>query len=381
MKKIGIFCGYYLPHLGGVERYVNKLGRALHAKGYQIVIVTSNHGELKNTEKTDFCTIYRLPTLSFAKNRYPIPRRSPEYTSLIEKIQDEKIDYFLLNTRFHLTSLVGARIGKQQKRPVMMVEHGTDHFTVNNKVLDFFGLIYEHVLTAYLKRKIDKYYGVSKKCNEWLKHFSIKASGVFYNAIDLTDAPRVKDLYDKQYPSDEVVLCFAGRLIKEKGILNLLDAYTDLQNERGMKKVKLVVAGDGDLLTYIKEKYQHPSIYIAGKLDFEHMMALFKRSDIFVHPSQYPEGLPTSILEAGLMKCAAIVTPRGGTEEVITHNRHGIIIDGSVESIHESIEQLIDNPKQREELAGALQKRVKDVFNWGVVAENVDKEIKSFEVR
>src|SRR5690348_5799375 len=116
-KKIGIFCGYYQPRSGGVERYVEKLSSELIKLGYEIVIVTSNHENLPNTEIIKGCTIYRLPTYSFAKLRYPIPKKNSEYKKLVRKIEDENIDVFLLNTRFHLTSLIGAKIGKRLRRP------------------------------------------------------------------------------------------------------------------------------------------------------------------------------------------------------------------------------------------------------------------------
>ncbi len=58
-------------------------------------------------------------------------------------------------------------------------------------------------------------------------------------------------------------------------------------------------------------------------------MSLYRRSDVFVYPSMYPEGLPTSILEAALGDCAIIATPRGGTEEVITSPALGWIVDGA----------------------------------------------------
>lgn len=379
-KKIGIFTGYYLPHLGGVERYVDKLSGALLKLGYEIVVVTSNHDELPPYEIIDNRKVYRLPIQAFAKNRYPIPKVNREYRELIHAIEAEKIDYYLLNTRFHLTSLVGAKMGRRFGRPTMLIDHGTGHFTVNSPLLDYFGKFYEHVLTAVVKRYVDKFYGVSKACNTWLEHFSIHASGVLYNSIDPADKKVSKLHYNDEYPSDQTVIAYAGRLIKEKGILNLLDAFVRLNQERPQLKLKLAIAGDGDLLEKIKRDYNDQDIYLLGRIDFEHVKALMKRSDVFVYPSLYPEGLPTSILEAGLLGCAVVATPRGGTEEVIIDNQHGIITDGSTSGLYQALNQLVANPVKRKELATTLQARVERYFNWDVVAKQVDKEIKSFNV-
>jgi len=377
-KKIGIFSGYFLPHLGGVERYVDKLSASLAELGYEIVIITSNDDNLKNYEKNTRHSIYRLPIRNIVKKRYPIPHVNTEYKDLIKQIEKENIDYFIVNTRFHLTSLIGARMGKRLKKPVMLIEHGTDHFTVGNKVLDLFGLVYEHGLTKLVKRHVDKYYGVSKNSNIWSEHFGIKANGVFYNAINKGDKQKVKNHFEGSYPKDEIVITYAGRLIKEKGILNLLEAFKSLQTK---KKLRLVVAGDGELLESVKKTYTQTNIEILGRLDFEHVMALYKRTDIFVYPSLYPEGLPTSILEAGLMECAIIATPKGGTEEVIIDKGHGIIVDGSVESLRLAMGELIDDKALRKSMATKVLGRIEELFDWKSVAIEVDREIKGFDVK
>lgn len=376
-KKIGIFCGYYQPRSGGVERYVEKLSAALTKLGYRIVIVTSNHEDLPSAEVIGGRTIYRLPTLGFAKLRYPIPRVNNEYKRLIRKIEKENIDIFLLNTRFHLTSVTGAKMGRRLERPVMLIDHGTGHFTINNRFLDYFGKIYEHALTWYLKPYVDRFYGVSKACGRWLKHFGIKLSGVFYNAIDLADSNPVEELYKSHYNKNTVVISYVGRLIKEKGILNLLNAFMKLKMRRPKIDMKLFIAGDGPLLEDIKRDYKDPALEILGRIDLKHVLALNQRAEIFVYPSLYPEGLPSSILEAGLTESAVIATPRGGTPEIITNGRHGIITDGSEGELTEALERLVDNPKLRKRYTKALRKRVETAFTWDVVAKKVDSEIKS----
>lgn len=377
-EKIIIFCGYFPPHTGGIERYADKLAEALFNIGNEVVIVTSNDADLTDVEKKEKYKIYRLPIRNLFKSRYPIPHRNKKYWSLIKQIEEEKGNLFVVNTRFHLTSLIGAKIGKKQHKPVFLLDHGTNHFTVNNKVLDFFGHIYEHLLTIYIKRFITNYYGVSKKCNEWLKHFKIKASGVFYNSIDISDgAQKFDDTFSRKYKKDELIITYAGRLIKEKGILNLIQAFEKIK--KSYKNVRLVIAGDGNLLDHLKENYKDEKIDILGRLTFNQIMPLYKRTNIFVYPSLYPEGLPTSILEAGLMECAVIATPRGGTEEVIIDDNHGIIIDGTVDSIYKSLKKLIEDKKLREKMALNINKRVKECFGWENVAEEVISELKKIE--
>ena len=56
MKTIAIFSGYYLPHLGGVERYTYNLAKKLNKMGYRLIIVTSRYDKsLKEMPKYIDC--------------------------------------------------------------------------------------------------------------------------------------------------------------------------------------------------------------------------------------------------------------------------------------------------------------------------------------
>lgn len=376
-KKIVMFSGYFLPHLGGVERYVDKLTEALRKLGYDIIIVTSNESNLSNFEEKEEYKIYRLPIRNIFKGRYPIPFKNKEFKFLIDKIKKENADYYILNTRFHLTTMVGAKLAKKLNVPVVVIEHGSNHFTVNNKVLDFFGSIYEHILTNVLKKYVNNFYGVSKRCNQWLKHFSIDAKGVFYNSIDASAYDNFKN---KKYSRDfknKTVISFAGRIIKEKGIIMLLDAFKELSVD--YKDSVLVVAGDGPILSQLKEQYKSDNIFFEGKLSYDEVMSLYNATDIFVHPSMFPEGLPTAILEAGLMNCAIIATDRGGTIEVINNDKYGLICEENLESLKSKLKYLLDNPKMVENLKDNIHNRVINDFSWDATAKTVKKELEEIE--
>lgn len=375
-RKIVIFSGFYQPFLGGIERYTEKLAQELIRLGYRIVIVTTNHASLPQIEKGDM-TVYRLPTYGLFKNRYPLPRLGRRYRTLMKKIELEEGDLIVCNTRFQLTTLIGLRLAKRNKLNSLIIEHGSSHFSIGVKSLDFLGGIYEHILTAIIKRyKSTAYYGVSLKCNEWLKHFGIVASGVFYNSTDASAEERFRS--DNPYVEefqDKIVVTYAGRVMKEKGIGLLLSAFQDVCNR--YENAVLVIAGDGPLLPQLEANYrQNPRIIFKGKLGYENLMHLLGRTDIFCHPSMYPEGLPTAILEAGIMRTAVIATDRGGTKEVVSDKRYGIIVDENEDDIRQALEWLLTHPGYVEELKENLHERIKQSFTWEVTARKVDKVIR-----
>jgi glycosyltransferase involved in cell wall biosynthesis len=367
-KKICIFTGFALPHLGGVERYTDKIVEELKKIGYEITIVTSNHDNSKNYESLANYEIYRLPAFSLFKNRYPLLKKNKEYREIIKEINKKKFDAYICQTRFYSTSQIGAKIAKKNNMQPIIIEHGSNHLSVGNKVLDFLGALYEHFLTNKLKKFNPKFYGVSKRCNNWLKHFKIEACDVLYNSVDQDAYDIYKNSKYKEIYNNKIIITYVGRIIKEKGVELLLEAFNKLEKKY---KIELVIAGDGPLLETYKEKYKSKKVHFEGKLSYDEVMSLLNQSSIFVHPSMYPEGLPTGILEAGIMKNAVIATDRGGTIEVIKEEKYGIIMEENENSLRKKLEFLLNDSKKIKYLQENLQSRVLEEFTWEVTAKKL----------
>lgn len=373
MKTIAIFSGYYLPHLGGVERYTYNLAKNLKKLGYNIIIVTSKYKkDLQEIEKTEYAKIYRLPTYNIFKERYPINKKNKKFKMLFEHIKNEKIDYAIVQTRFWVTSYYASKFVAENKIPSCLIEHGSTHFTVNNKVLDKFGEIYEHFLTNRIKKNIKDYYGVSKKCTEWLKHFNIEAKGVFYNSIDTSEGEKYKNYINK--PKEKIVITYVGRIIEEKGVLKLINAFKQL--EKQYFNIELNLAGSGPLLSkIIEDNKNEKNINILGKLSHEEVLKLLGKTTIFINPSAFPEGLPTSILEAGMMKCAVIATPMGGTKEIIQNDDIGYICGFETEDIVNTIDKMLNNGEKILKMSNNINDIVLQKFSWNGTAKKIAKVI------
>ena len=141
--------------------------------------------------------------------------------------------------------------------------------------------------------------------------------------------------------------------------------------------IELYVAGDGPLLDGLKNKYTDSSIHFLGKLNYEEVMNLCVKTDMFVHPSMYPEGLPTSILEAGVMKCAVIATDRGGTKEVINNNNVGLIVEENVDDLIKKMNYLLENKDKMNELKENIHRRIIQKFTWKQTAKSIEKELEN----
>lgn len=372
MKKqnrgtIVIFSAYIPPHLGGVERYVDNLTKQFSKLGYHCVIVTSNYNKEEDFEERTDITIIRLPIYKIFKNRYPILKINKLERKLMKKLFDYDVKVVIVNTRFHLTSHMGVRYASKNNIPVYLIEHGSNYVTLNNKFIDFFANRYEDILTFMLKRKVTAFYGVSNACSSWLDNFKIVAGGTWYNSIDFNQKVPVK------IKRNEVNFLYAGRLIKQKGVENILISFNKLIDK--YDNICLYIAGDGPELDRYKEKYQHDKIKFLGKLDYKDLLKYYAMTDVFLYPPLWPEGLPTSILEAGLMSCAVIGTNQGGIKEILTNNKNGLIVDSKASSLQEAMEKLIVDAKLRNRLAKRLYENVKSKFSWEVTAKKILKDI------
>ncbi len=379
-RKLYLVCSHFHPHIGGIERYVHELAKSLAARGCDVTVLTSNTNNAPDDEVIDSFRVLRLPVWKFLGGRYPVPVPGPSFFRLYRTVMRDRGGLFIINTRFFLTSHLGAWIAWRKSSPAVLIEHGTGHFTMNHRVVDRIAHGYEHFVTALLKPGIRRSYGVSSACIRWLGHFGIQGSGVVYNAVD--SSYRVRDHRDlrKQFaiPAQGIVISFLGRLLKDKGIMELLDAFD--RDDLAERELYLFVAGGGPLAESVAARLAgRRNAFYLGRITSDAAMDLLDQTDIYVAPTRYPEGLPTVILEAGSRGCAVVATAKGGIPEVIPDERFGRIIpENNVDAIVRSLLELSGNKDLREQVGRALQERIRDTFDWTVTADRVisiDKEL------
>lgn len=374
MSKICIFASHYFPYLGGIERYTYNLSKALMDMGDEVLIVTCNDVKEKSFEVMDGIGVLRLPCYNVMGGRYPVTKRNKEFKKLFQKLSEKSFDLVLINARFYPHTLLGAWFGKKKGIRSVILDHGTSHMTVGKKLPDLLFAAVEHVITWGDKRLCREYFGVSKACCAWLEHFHIQAEGVLYNAVD---AERIREIcekpevdFRKKYglAEDTFVVVYTGRLIKEKGIFKLIEAVEAMKES---SKVCLFIAGDGEELERV-EKLAGSRVKPLGRLEFEQVASLLGQADVYCLPTEYPEGFPTSVLEAAAAGCYIITTTRGGSQELIQDSTYGAIIDDvTPENLRKELEKALENPEDRKKAAAKAQNAVNRKFTWEKTAQKV----------
>lgn len=150
------------------------------------------------------------------------------------------------------------------------------------------------------------------------------------NGIDLSyfDSTEAVVKSSQPYRNEQLfTFCFVGRIVKDKGINELIQAFKRLYGLYSDIRLILVGSFERDLDPVLPETDElietHPAITSVGfQKDIRPFLVA---SDAFVFPS-YREGFPNVILQAGAMGLASIVTDINGSNEIIVPNQNGLII-------------------------------------------------------
>jgi glycosyltransferase involved in cell wall biosynthesis len=358
--NIVIFCAYFYPHEGGVEKYVQSLFS--HIPHINVTIITSNEQNIKSYENKFGINIYRFKCREFMGNTYPVIKFG-EYKKIKKIFNENKFDYVITQTRFFNSAIVGCYFAKKFNIPLIHFEHGTKHSPIKNPILNLFGKFYDHTVGRHIIKHSVKCVGISLASCEFIRHLYPKVKNVecIYNSVDTNKFVKISlqkqtALKKKLHIKREKVILFVGRIIYAKGVQDLLIATKDIKN------IKVLIIGDGNYLSKLKKKYPL-AIYLGQKNESE-IINYLSIADIFVNPS-YAEGLPTSVLEAGSIGVACVATDVGGTKEIIQSEMNGELIKArNVKQIENAINKLLKDHNLRKKYSKSIKLKIKKEFDW-----------------
>ena len=198
-----------------------------------------------------------------------------------------------------------------------------------------------------------------------LNNFTIKKS----NTINRKDV----GFYD-----DDFVMVYSGRINKEKGVSELIDAMLQLKD---YPNIKLMVIGgsffgntnnEDEFILQLKEKAKtiQDKIVFTGFVPYEKMPDYLQIADIAIIPSIWNDPFPTTELEAQAMGLPIITTRRGGIPEEVSED-NAILLETDeciVENLAAAIINLYEHPEKREKMAAVSQERAK-LFSKEAFAE------------
>ena len=149
----------------------------------------------------------------------------------------------------------------------------------------------------------------------------------FFDPESFSVEDLIKIKKSNKIPQKDLVFVFVGRLVGDKGINELVEAFVQVQEKH--KEVSLLLVGPFEQeLDPVKESIlevirNHTKIFSVGYQ--EDVRPYLGVADILVFPS-YREGFPNVVMQAGAMGLPSIVTDINGCNEIIEEGVNGTII-------------------------------------------------------
>ena len=357
------FTAQYLPTPGGVERYTWNLARRCVAAGHRAIIVTSALPGLPARERdADGLEIYRLPAFPVMGGRFPVLRPFAPAADLWA----QSIDFAVIQTRMYTQSIWAARQCRRRGIPALVIDHSTGYM-MHGGLGGVLGRWYEHLACGIIRRCGFPFYGVSGDVCRWLKTFGISAAGTLPNAVDpeeLAALARAEDRPDwrqrLQVPADGHLVAFVGRLIPEKGALQLAKAVQQLPG------CVLAVAGTGPEEEALRA--MGGSVHALGALPHAQIVQLLSQADCYCLPTEYAEGFPTTLLEAAACRCPIVCTHTAGTGELLPDGDYAVYLDDTrPESLAAALTTVLQDPGASRQRCERAFRNLAEHFTWQAV--------------
>lgn len=369
MYDIIVFAHLFKPHLGGLEKYTETLYTNIPNK--KILIITSKYKkDLKTEDKLGNLDILRTESIQIINDKYYVP----SFTGLkqikkVFKYNLQNTPEIHTHTRFYLSNLIAAFFAKKKHLVHFHFEHGASFVRDGSVLTRLFAKIYDYTFSRYTLKSSTLIFPISDSVKEFLtKHYRNLSFGpAIYNSLDFKN----RDFKSKFKPEIPKLL-FVGRLVKSKGIYELLGAC-NLMKERRIP-FTLTIVGDGSerkmVREYIQEKELEKNVLTRGALPFEEVQKEYLKHDIFINPS-HTEGFGLTVLEALSNGLIIIATDAGGTQEIINKENLIPLEKLSPEILTEEILKTLDQWEEKTLLH-------KDLFEQAKKKFSIDNVIKRY---
>jgi len=272
--------GFEKKPSGGIEVHVEKLSKYLARNGHDVIIITRMFPGQKRHEKKGRIQVVRVPFI----NSTILRTFSFNLLSFFKAIKLARSGRLTaMHCHGQVAGFFGFFLSKLSGRPMVYTPHGIAYLwpTPIRLTLGFFDRI--------ALRGAKKALFISPREKEALATHA-RSWALLSNGIDFDDYMAAKA------DGNGTRFIFIGRLVREKGLPLLLDAFSRLQKDE--TNAELVIAGDGPMrnavVSFMAANPRLKIRFLGWRRD---VPALLSSADAFVLPSQ-ERGQPIALLEA-----------------------------------------------------------------------------------
>jgi glycosyltransferase involved in cell wall biosynthesis len=205
-------------------------------------------------------------------------------------------------------------------------------------------------------------YSITKKNLKVLANGNINGIDIKQFSLENFDTQTITLIKSNlNFSSEDIIFLFVGRILKDKGVDELVNAFLKI-NQKYKNSKLLIVGSFEDEINPVSEFTKQEIInnnkitYVGFQIDVRQFFAI---ADVFILPS-YREGFPNVVLQAGAMELPSIVTNINGSNEIIKDEFNGLIIE----------------PQNENHLYFAIERYILDNNEDIIYIEMLEKEIK-----
>jgi len=183
-------------------------------------------------------------------------------------------------------------------------------------------------------------------------------------------------LIDNHINPNSFVWLFVGRVVKDKGIQELIEAFVKIQ-EKFPDDLLWIVGNEEPDLDPIDQMYRHilnsnKSIKLFGFQ--KDVRPFYSAANILAFPS-YREGFPNVPMQAALMDCGLILSNINGCNEIVSHQVSGLLVQPkSSKDLFEKMLFARENEKSIHQYKQLAKQHILSNFNQDVVWKSLLNE-------
>jgi len=395
MKQLGIL--YYLssfPELS--ESFILNEINELYNRGHNIAIIAENSTEQNITHKEyenisvpiyyvnasymDFYKLISTKSIQMARSKRKngffslFSAKEIGYNLLLGKqcsdfIESLDFEIDVINAHFATYTRIGAVLAAQQLNiPCTVTAHAYEIFrSPKSSQIKYICDSMEHVIVP------------SQYNREYLQE-KIKVE----NDITIIPATTQVEKFEPSAPTIENRLLTVARLVEKKGYPYSIEAVNTLIKQGYDVDYHIVGTGDEkeQLEKQVKEHGIEDQINFLGHISDNQLQEELSKASVFVLPCIIAENgdrdaMPVVLKEAMASETACVSTTVSAIPELITDGYDGLLVpEKESYELALAIQDLLDNPNKRREMAQNGQKTVHDKFD---ISESVDTLIEVFE--
>lgn len=352
---VAIVTPYYAPHVGGVQRYAERLAKEVRrSPDLQPIVITTGSGRRIRHESRDGIPVVRLPVWLTLSNT---PVNPLWYFSIRRLLRRLHVD--VVNAHAPVPLFADMAILAAGRRPVAFTYHAGSMVKHAGRV-DLLLAGYERHLLTRLFRRSDAVIAVSRTSLA----SSVPGAHTVNPGVDL------EKITPSQQPWGSTLL-YVGRLDRSsawKGVDVLVLAFAQLVDEQPDARLRIVGSGDArdDLAQLARSLGVGGAVEFAGELHGPQLVQAYQQARALVLPSlTEAESFGMTLLEAMAAGRPVVGSAVGGIPEVVDPEVTGLLVPpGDPDALAAACRRLLTDDALCAVLGRNGRRVVEERFAW-----------------